>query len=166
MDFETLYQDYSGPIYQLALRLLRNQEAAIDAVQETFAKAFAARQDFRGQAKPSTWLFRIAYNLCLSKLREKDSGAQGVEILEQPDSAETRPEPAAERSELGSALRLALEGLEEEERRLLCLLMEENLSYDDLASVLRCSPEALRMRICRARRKLKTLLEPLLEKIR
>lgn len=165
MDFETLYKDYCGAVYQLALRLLRNQEAAVDAVQESFAKAFAARESFRGQAKPETWLFRIAYNHCLTKLRERRHG-QGLEkIPERADAERTRPEPAAENTELGAVVRRAVESLEEEDRRLLCLIMEEDLSYDDLAEILRCSPEALRMRLCRARRKLKSILEPMMERM-
>lgn len=163
LDFETLYRERRNMIFQLALRLLQDEEAAVDATQEAFAKAFKAQGKFRGESSPATWLYRIAYNVCLSKL----GGARAEtapEDFESPDDARTRPEPEAERAETALLVKKALERLGEEDRRLLCLMMEKDMPYEDLAYVVDCPVEALRMRVSRARSRLREILLPILER--
>jgi RNA polymerase sigma-70 factor (ECF subfamily) len=162
LDFEALYTRYSGPIFQLAFRLLGDKDMAADAVQETFAKAFKARDSFRGESRPSTWLYRITYNLCMSAL-ESRSRLRPLEGLEQADEPHTRPETALQSGETGKLVREALAQLDEEDRRLLCLQMDEELGYADLAAILGCSQEAVRQRVSRARHRLRDALSPFME---
>lgn len=132
---------------------------AADAVQETFAKALAARASFKGECAASTWLYRIAYNTCLDTLAERRPHVP-IETMEHPDAAGSRPEPAAEAANDVARLRAGLARLGEDDRRLLCLQMDESLGYAELAVVLACSQEAVRARVCRARRRLRELLGP------
>ena len=164
MDFEALYRQQKEGVFNLALRLLKDRDRAMDATQEAFTRAFQARDKFRGDCRPSTWLYRIAYNVCLSMLEGRAGHSPLDDGLERPDPARSRPEAAAERRETDAAVARALERLGEEDRRLLCLMMEEEMGYEELAHVLGCTVEAVRMRACRARRKLREILEPLLGK--
>lgn len=161
LNFDRLYHDHIHSIYQLALRLLRNGEMAMDATQEIFTKALRARADFQGRSKPSTWLFRIAYNECLGRLNGSRL-LQGLEGFDAADSIRARPESIVEERETSIEVRKAIFLLDEDDRRLLCLQMEDDLDYEDLAEILGCSEEAVRMRVSRARRRLKDILKPLL----
>ncbi len=162
MDFTELYERQKDRIFQLAYRLLGDRDRAADAVQETFTRAFAARASFRGEARPATWLFRIAYNLCLSRLADRREKDQGLGDRDWPEPSGRGPESGAERGEVSAEVRAALARLDEEDRRILCLRLEEDLDFKDLGEILECSPEAARQRYCRARKRLRDLLRPFL----
>lgn len=162
LDFEALYRLHRNALFQLALRILRDRELAVDAVQESFAKAYESRKTFRGGSRPLTWLYRITYNTCLGKLRGKPRPSLDAGAVELEDDARGRPEPAAVREETRGLVRRALAKLSEEDRHILVLLMEKDMSYKELAYVLDCPAEPLRMRVCRARRRLREILEPIL----
>lgn len=162
MDFTALYESHRDRIYQLALRLLRDPDMASDATQESFRKAFEARGAFRREARPSSWLFRIAYNTCVDVLRTQRGAPRP---FEETESGTSEPqggdlESSVESREACRRVRAALETLEEDDRRLLCLQMDEGMGYAELASVLGCSATAVRMRVSRARRRLKEILYP------
>ncbi len=163
MDFTELYRRHADGIYRLAWRLLRDPEAASDATQEAFTRALGSWDRFRGEAQPRTWLYRIAYNVCLTRLSGVRPPQLDDKSDERPDPARTRPEAEAEREEACRLVRGALGGLAEEDRRVLCLLMDPDLAYGELAGILGCSVEAARMRASRARRRLRDVLEPLME---
>lgn len=153
-------------MYQLSLRLLKNEEEAVEATQETFRRALKAWDGYRNESKPSTWLFRIAYNVCLARLNKKSKAHESVENFSFPDHPRSRPEAHAQKHESISQVQKALLKLTEEDRRLLCLQMEESLGYEDLAKILACSIETVRMRVCRARQRLKEILMPVIEERR
>lgn len=161
MDFTALYESHRDRVYQLALRLLRDPDMANDATQESFRKAFEARETFRREARPSSWLFRIAYNTCVDALRR----AEHARPFKETDSGTSEPqgkdlESSVESREACRRVRAALETLEEDDRRLLCLQMDEGMGYAELSSVLGCPVTAVRMRVSRARRRLKDILYP------
>ena len=139
-----------------------DRDTAIDATQDAFRKAFSARGAFLGRAAASTWLYRIAYNTCISKLEARRPHAPLEE--DRPDPAASRPDASAERRETVRSVQGALARLGEEDRRLLCLQMEEELGYAELAEVLDCSVEAARQRVSRARRRLKEILTETMER--
>ena len=162
MDFNELYERQKDRIFQLAFRLLGDSDRAADAVQETFLRAYAARGGFRGEAAPSTWLFRIGYNVCLSHLADRREKSERLPEREPAELSGTGPEPSAERVEAGVEVRAALARLEEADRRILCLRMEQDFDFKELGEILECSPEAARQRYCRARKRLRELLKPFL----
>lgn len=157
-----LYENYKKPVYQLAFRLLKDADRAADATQEAFARAFKSWPKFRNESKPETWVYRIAYNLCLNALNAKRFFSSDQDGVEKEDYPHTRPDAASQSNETSFLVRRALARLSEDDRRLLCLQMGENLDYEDLASVLGCPVEALRMRVCRARKRLREILEPVM----
>lgn len=156
MDFAQLYDDYHGKVFRLALDLLKNEEDAVEAVQETFRRAYAARGSFEGRSGPSTWLYRIAYNHCVTELAK---GRRRAELPEDLVSGEPGPHAQAEAAELGRRLESALSALQEDDRRLLALLADGELDYAAASEVLGLPVTAVRMRVSRARRRLKELME-------
>lgn len=164
MDFTALYESHRDRVYQLALRMLGDPDMASDATQEAFHKAFKARGAFRREAQPSSWLFRIAYNTCVDALRR----AKHARPFEETDPGTSEPqggdlESGVESRQARRRVRAALETLEEDDRRLLCLQMDEGMGYAELSSVLGCPVTAVRMRVSRARRRLKEILYPIKE---
>lgn len=155
MDFAQLYDDYHAKVYRLALDLLRNEDEAVEATQETFRRAYAARRSFEGRSSPSTWLYRIAYNWCATQLSRN---RRRQPLPEDLVSTEPGPAARAESQELGGRLAASLEALEEDDRRILSLLADGELDYGGLGEVLDLSVTAVRMRVCRARRRLRDLL--------
>ena len=128
--FNQLILRWERPIYALAYRVIGREEDARDVVQETFLRAFRALPGFKGQAKFSSWLYRIALNLCRDWIRRKRRSPlvelpEGVDPVEL--AAETGPvesiEELASRKELSEAVAEAM-GLLPEEQRTAIILKE------------------------------------------
>ena len=164
--FEDIVLAYEKPVYNLALRYLRNPEDARDAVQETFLKSFTALQGFRGDSKLSVWLYRIAGNVCIDLLRARREApsltldAESVEERTQLEIADERFDPAAvlERTDLRQRVRAAVELLPLDFRQPLLLREFGGLSYAEIAETLSLDEGTVKTRIYRARRKLCALL--------
>ena len=140
--------------------LLRHEADAEDAAQEIFLKAYQSLDRFRGDAAFSTWLYRIAANHCLDRLRRArrnptDSwdamieahGERAEALLATTDT----PSDPVERTEL---LQMVLAALPERSRQVLVLRQMQGLSYTELAEVLGCSLDAVKGRLKRARQEL------------
>lgn len=140
---ERLYRTWSPKVYGLALRTLRRPDAAEDVVQETFLQVHRNARGFRGEAKFSTWLYTIALNACRMRLRRDKRQTLPLERAEDV--------PAPETPQSSGALLAALETLDEETRELLLLSAQEN-SYDEMAELLRLTPDQVRGRLYRARK--------------
>lgn len=160
MDFDAFYRKNLGAVYQLCLRLTGDPDAAAEAVQDAFVKAYKARQDFRGESAGRTWIHRIAYNAAIDLLRRRGRSAPAPEEAADPAPG---PEGRAEGRERDALVRRAIRALPEEDRRLMTLMLAPTLSYADLARVVDCPEGAIRMRVCRARKRLRELLRPALE---
>ena len=80
MTFEEVYQRFRRPIWSLARRLTRNDEEALDASQEIFIRIWRGLDGFRGEAKMSTWVYRIAWNYLQSHRRRQ--GRQPVAMAD------------------------------------------------------------------------------------
>ncbi|MDE2039815.1 MAG: sigma-70 family RNA polymerase sigma factor [Elusimicrobia bacterium] len=133
-------------------------EAAEDAAQEAFLKAYSALGDFRGDCAFSSWLYRIAANKCLDwRRRMGRSGARSLDAaLEDPGAAlrlpaAPGPEPALADRQL---LEAALGGLPRAYRLILTLRELNGLSYEEIAETMDCSLDSVKARLQRARRDL------------
>src|SRR5213595_1087485 len=121
--FNQLILRWERPIYALAYRVIGRDEDARDVTQETFMRAFRALPGFKGDAKFSSWLYRIALNLCRDWIR-RDRRAPMVAVPEGTEIHELaadKPEVAsvedlAARAELSSAVASAMERLPDEQR--------------------------------------------------
>ncbi len=167
--FEELVRTHGGRMLATAQRLLRDEDAARDAVQDAFLCAFRALPRFEGGSLLSTWLHRIVVNAALMKLRTRRRHPEAAidDLLPSFDATGHRvEEPAAPhaegalvRAELRVAVRACIDRLPESYRTVLVLRDIEELDTDETSRQLGLSREAVKTRLHRARQALKTLLE-------
>ena len=154
--YRELSARYLTPIVRYASRLLGDPHEAEDVAQETFLKLWqdAGRYEARGH-KPSTWLFRIAHNQCVDRLRRRRPIAS-----EAPDEREGGERPSGElsRKQLAATVQAALAALPERQRAAIALIHDEAMSHAEAAQVLGCGVEAVESLLSRARRTLRTTL--------
>src|SRR5512134_1411328 len=134
--FAALVTEHQRYVYNLALRVLKNEEEALDLAQETFVRAWMALPNFRGQSQFRTWLYRIVTNLCYNRLPRlrRDLAALGVaEAADLPDDPETNPAVEAEASERRAFLHRAIDELPEGYRMLVMLRFQQGLPYEEIA---------------------------------
>jgi RNA polymerase sigma-70 factor (ECF subfamily) len=170
--YEQLVRTHGGRLLAVARRLLSSEEDARDAVQEAFLNAFRNIDRFEGAALLSTWLHRIVVNVSLMKLRRRKRKPE--ESLDHllpafrddghfAERFESGSEPADERlarEEEQAAVRAAIDELPEHYRTILLLRDIEGMSTQDVAEQLGITPNAVKLRLHRARQALRTLLAP------
>ncbi len=165
--FHTLVERYTGPIYNLALYLLRDSMEAENVTQETFLRVVAALDRIRIDQPFKPYLFRIAVNLCYDWLREKkpvlfadldDDAAQANEGEDIVDDAPPLVE-RLEKEELYAQLRTAIDALPESYRAAIVLRYVEDFSYEEIAQALNLPLNTVRTHLRRAKQQLKRGLE-------
>jgi len=158
--FEELVIAYQHRVFGVALRMLRNRSEAEEIAQEVFLRVHGAVDDFRGEAKLSTWLYAITSRLCLNRLAagERRVAREGQETLERL-TADVDPAAQLERGELEAALQRAITELPEERRIVVVLRDLEGLPYEEIAEALDLPVNTVRSRLHRARLDLKAKLE-------
>ena len=165
-DFEKLVTAYEKNVYNIALRMVGDPDDAADMTQETFIKAYRALSSFRGDSKFSSWLYRIASNVCLDFLRSRSRHPQvSLSTVDEDDRAtfelpDMRQNPEEQlMKKLGmEAVRRGLEQLPEQQRQMLVLRELGGLSYAELAQTLGLEEGTVKSRIFRARKRLCALL--------
>lgn len=158
--FNELVRSHQHEVFTLAFRLLGNYELAADAAQETFIRAWRALPRFRGDAALSTWLHRITVNTSwtLGKRARRHSAATLDEALLLDDTSAPTPESSAETAELGGRLRAAVSELPDPQRAVVVLKDIYGWSHAEVAKALDISVTAAKVRLHRARRRLKEKL--------
>jgi RNA polymerase sigma-70 factor, ECF subfamily len=152
--FNQLVLRWERPIYALAYRVIGREEDARDVAQETFLRAFRALGGFRGQAKFSSWLYRITLNLCRDWIRRERrapmaQAPEGVDLIEL--AAEAEPAESIEelvaRRQLGRAVARAMAGLPEEQRTAIVLKEYHGLTFQEIADLLDCPLSTVKTRM-------------------
>ena len=157
--FGELVEQYRDNVYRLAYRMCGNAYDADEAAQEAFVAAWRALPNFRGDAKFSTWLYRLTTNAAIDVMRrEKRHQTVGDgEMVDLADDADS-PQETVERTEQQEAVQKALATLSEEYREVLLLRYMEELDYAEIAEVLQLPSGTVKSRINRAKAALKTAL--------
>ncbi len=153
--FVELLDRFRDRVWRICYRLLGNEHDAQDAAQEVFVRLFTHRDKFAGRSKYSTWVHGVAVRTCLTLRRGRGRRQRRVAIV---GDAALEVEPKNSMTTDASVsldLHQMLEVLDEEDRALLILKYAEGYSYDELAAVFELSVSACKMRISRAREKLK-----------
>jgi RNA polymerase sigma-70 factor (ECF subfamily) len=160
--FDELVRRTYVDTYTLALRLTADEEDARDVVQDSYLRAWKALPDFRGDAKFTTWMYRITANTAYSmvKKRRRHRAEPLDTMIEDPIELhpDLQPEAAAESSLLLDELSAALEELPPKLRTLVVLKDVYDLSHEEIAEQLGISVAAAKVRLHRGRRKLRDLL--------
>lgn len=160
--FASVVQAHQERLLRLCERLLGDREESRDAAQEVFLKAYRKAGETRPQGQVYTWLYRIAVNHCLNKLRRRrlvrflrwdDPEDRDIPAFDPPDGA-AGPEAALESRRRWRATRRIIEKLPENQRMVLVLVRFEGLSYKQTAEVLGITEGAVESRLVRAMRKL------------
>lgn len=144
--FGVLVRLYQAPAWRLAFQLLRDEEAASDATQEAFVKAYRYLPAFRGEARFSTWLFSICRNCCLDELRRRRRADRALQrTAPAPDQADHAP---------GVEVRAALAALTLDLREPVVLIDLFGMSYREAAEILGLPEGTIKSRVHRARAEL------------
>ena len=162
--FAALVGEHQRYVYNLALRVLKDEDEALDLAQETFVRAWTALPNFRGQSQFRTWLYRIVTNLCYNRLPGlrrslNDLGEDVISEVAETDPAFDNPAHGLESRELRSYLQQAIDQLDEHYRLLISLRYQNELSYDEIAGMLNLPLGTVKTGLFRAKEQLRRALE-------
>ena len=159
--FEQLVAEYGDRVYGIALRVTGSPSDAEEVMQEAFLLAFRSWSTFRGESAPTTWLYRIAVNAALTRVRARQ---QDVELLSEHDESVEVADWSADaaqavlRGELREQIEAGITRLPEDLRVTLVLRDVEGLSTAETAAALELSEGAVKSRLHRARALLRDYL--------
>ncbi|MCH7706307.1 MAG: sigma-70 family RNA polymerase sigma factor [Chloroflexi bacterium] len=152
--FEEVVEQYSGFVYNVALRMMSDPTEAEDVTQEAFIDAYRAWDRFRGESKVTTWLYRITVNRSLMKLRKEKRARQLTQTgLEDTDAVSQLegPEQAAISAELRDKLSEGVDLLPKDMKAAVVMRDIQGLSNEEAADILDISVSALKARLHRGR---------------
>ncbi len=168
--FEKLLDKYEGKIFNLAYRMLGNVEDAEDATQDAFMKAYSSLSGFRGDSSFSTWLYRIAKNVCLDEIRRRQRNPvhsldkpiktdEGDQLERQIEDDSPTPEDTIVTNEQQVVIEKAMQKLPAHHRTVIIFRDIEGFSYSQIAEILDVKLGTVKSRLYRARNNLKVVLE-------
>lgn len=159
--FDQLVRRYQDPVYGMAARFMGAGADAEDVAQEVFLKVFRGLAGFKGEAKFSTWLYRVTFNLCADWLRRnRKPGRKAVAIEEAGELRDGRVdlEGSLLESEERERVNRALASLDERYRSVIVLLYYQKLPYEEIATILGVPVKTVETRLYRARKMLREAL--------
>jgi RNA polymerase sigma-70 factor, ECF subfamily len=159
-----LFSRHERPVYGLLYRMLGNHEDAEEALADVFVKVWRSADKFRGEAAFTTWLYHIAANTARDRLRSRKyraeipldalAGNEAEFVRQSP--GEATPEEAAIRGAENALLAAAMMRLSDEDRLLIDLYHLQDHTYEEIAEITKLSPAHLKVKMFRARQRLKT----------
>jgi len=169
--FGKLVDAYQNRVFGFVRRMINNPEEAADVTQDVFVRAFQNFDRFDGRSSLRTWLFRIAYNLCIDRARKSDRRVSEVALIEPGDEGETmevadvrwQPEQFALDDELMAVLEQGIRSMSEKLRSVLLLHDREEMPYEEIAKMLDVPVGTVKSRLFLARAHLQNTLKPYLE---
>ena len=174
--FREIVARYHARVHIFLRHMLGNEQSAEDLTQETFLRMHRSRVRYRARCRFGSWLFTIANNLALNRLRDEFGSARAPLPMTESGSLPmthstpraSPPEPVdrgMERAEVVATVRAALNALNENQRAAIVLSKFEEMSYEEIGKVLDLSPQAVKSLINRAKVRLKTLWAGVLDMI-
>jgi len=154
--FAELYSRHSGKVWALCIRFLGDENDALDVFQDTFTRFFQAAKTVKDMQNVSGYLLKSARNLCLNARRDKR------QLVELEDFHLAVPSPSLEESELARLITMALDVIPDEFREVFILREYEGLSYSEIADIVGTSLANVKIRIHRAKQKIRDVLSPYL----
>jgi RNA polymerase sigma-70 factor (ECF subfamily) len=168
--FNVLVHRWERQIYGLTLRMLGRDEEAKDATQETFLSAYRNLSKFRGEAKFSSWIYRIALNICNTKLRSRSKSTISIEEQWEASGFEIPADTEdlsgnLQREQIADHVRRALQGLPAEMRQVIIMKEYEGLKFSEIAEILGIPLSTVKTRMYTGLSELRKRLEHLREAI-
>jgi RNA polymerase sigma-70 factor (ECF subfamily) len=164
--FAALVDEHQRYVYNLALRVVKDENEALDLTQETFVRAWMALPNFKGQSQFRTWLYRIVTNLCYNRLPNlrRSLNDLGDDVMEDiPETNFDNPAREFESNETRQHLQEAISSLDSNYQLLITLRYQNELSYDEIASTLNLPLGTVKTGIFRAKEQLRKSLAHLEE---
>jgi RNA polymerase sigma-70 factor, ECF subfamily len=166
--FGLLVKRWERPIYGLTFRMLGRDEDARDACQEAFIAAFRNLGKFRGEAKFSSWIYRIALNACHARLRDRRGAALSIdeedEAGRKAELADTASESLLDRvsrDERTEIIRRALQSLPPEMRQVIVMKEYEEMTFAEIGEVLKIPVSTVKSRLYTGLQQMRAKLEKL-----
>jgi len=169
--FEELLSRYEAPVLTFCYAFMRNREVAEDLAQETFVRVFRNSRRYQPVAKFTTWLYRIAANLCINELKkgklrqtmslDEPAGPdpEGSKIIDRVASEEGSPLSDVESQEVQQLIEKAIGHLPDDQRTTLIMVEYHHMPYQEIAEILGVTVSAIKMRVKRARETLREMLK-------
>ena len=153
--FNQLVKRWERPIYALAYRTLGRDEEARDVVQDAFLRAYRGLKGFKGEAKFSSWLYRITLNLCRDWMRKErrapvtqtPEGVDPIDLADQQAAPTESVEDLVARREMSAAVQLAMADLPEEQRTAIMLKEYHGLTFQEIADQHDCPLSTVKTRL-------------------
>jgi RNA polymerase sigma-70 factor (ECF subfamily) len=156
-ELESIYRKYGGMVRRRCLAILHDPQDADDAMQEVFIRAIRSLGSFRGNSSPATWLYRIATNICLNRIRD----SRNRERLDREVLVEPEPEQPVESWPRELVLRVMAE-FDRATRETVMYSVVEDMTHREIASVMGCSVSLVRKRIVKFKDKAPKRVERLM----
>jgi RNA polymerase sigma-70 factor (ECF subfamily) len=172
--FDQLFARHTHAMVNFAFRFVRDRRVAEELAQEIFLRVYEGAAHYTVQSRFTTWLYRIATNVCLNEVRKPQFKAvhQPLSIEQEPDPGlpsgggiSGGPQKLLERQALAHALREALERIPEKQRTAFMLNKYQELSYTEVAGIMKTSEKAVKSLIHRAKETLAERLKPLMPEL-
>jgi RNA polymerase sigma-70 factor (ECF subfamily) len=156
--FDVIVERHQRQVYQLCYRFAGNHEDASDLAQDVFIRAYRGLHSFKGQSAFSTWLYRIAVNVCLNRVGARSQRWASLDAAEQADTREERADARILRGERAAEVRAAIARLPKKQRAALILRVYHDLPHDQIAAIVGSSVGAVKANFFHALANLKKLL--------
>jgi RNA polymerase sigma factor (sigma-70 family) len=164
--FAVLVDRYKDMVFTLSLKMLKDREEAEEVAQDTFLKIYKSLSKFNSESKFSTWMYKVAFNTCLDRLK-KNKRSQPVtamdEFTEQEAISLMNVLDSIEERERKQVIQDCLHCLPGEDSFLLTLYYFEEQSLEEIANIIGINPNNVKIRLYRSRKKLTALLKDRLE---
>jgi RNA polymerase sigma-70 factor (ECF subfamily) len=164
--FTALVDRYKDMIFSLSLKMLKNREEAEEVAQDTFIKIFNSLSKFKGDSKFSTWIYKIAYNTCLDRLKKNKKEDLNISIdefsahlIKTMDNALSVLEDKERKQTIQNCLNL----LPGDENFLLTLFYFEEQSLEEIGKIMSINANNVKVKLFRSRQKLAVILKKQLE---
>mgnify|MGYP001191749991 CR=1 FL=1 len=158
--FGAIYDRYANKVYRKCISFVKDPDIAQDMVQDVFLKVFFQIPRFKGKSRFSTWLYAITYNFCVEYYR-KHSKYTMVDIDEGPEIADQSMDEQEVLQIRTEILKRALEQISPEDKVILLMKYQDDTPIKDIMQHLNVSESAVKMRLARARKRVKTIAEEL-----
>jgi RNA polymerase sigma-70 factor (ECF subfamily) len=161
MDFWDIYHNHYGQVRKFILALVKDEWVVDDLIQETFIKVQKNLNQLREASKLSSWIFRIAINLCKDHFRKMSQTSKSESVLTEKNEIFAEPlfQKKLEQHQMGECVQDKVRLLPQSYQTVLVLFDLMEFSHQEIAEILEISIENVKVRLHRARKKLKTILE-------
>lgn len=157
--FDVIVERHRKQVYQLCYRFLGNHEDASDLTQDVFVRAFKGLHSFKGDSQLGTWLYRVGVNVCLNRVALKRPKLETIEPEHHVDQGRPDAHELVARGERAVVVRRAIAKLPPKQRATLVLRIYQEMSHEEIATVLGSSVGAVKANFFHALGNLKRLLQ-------